>query len=330
MEALGQLVHPMVRDLAWSVFSDDLILADAIDPQADSLRPCALSELTPARLAWLRALDRSPQPLMDHVGSRNQQRLGLYFESLWHFFLRADPRAELLAHNLPVREKGRTVGEFDCLYRCRDSGETVPLELAGKFYLYIGAGSGGSEDERADWLGPGQRDRLDRKLSHLAGHQTRLATDPAARRLLQDRGLMPDRTEVAVRGRLFRRPDQPCRPPPGFNPLCSLQHWHYSDSLAGPDGNDNTSGGHVILSRQHWLAPLGPGTHGPGTLFAGEVSPGPVYERMADLEQTLHARFNSGDGPQLIASLDSTQRERWRFFVAPKTWPTRHLPGRRR
>lgn len=323
MEALGQLEHPMVRDLAWAVFSEDLILADAVDPRANALRPCALSEATPSRLAWLQALDRSPQPLIDHLESRKEQRLGLYFESLWHFFLRADPGAELLTHNLPVREAGRTVGEFDCLYRCRDSGETVHLELAVKFYLYTGPGSGDSRDERADWLGPGRRDRLDRKLSHLAAHQTRLATDPAACRLLQSRGLTPDRIEVAVKGRLFRRPDQPCRPPPGFNPLCGLQHWHYSDGLAGPAATDNTVRGHMILSRQHWLAPLGPQAACPA-----ETSPGPVYQGTTALMEALRSRFAKGDGPQLVASLDARQQELRRFFVAPDAWPARQRPGR--
>lgn len=315
MEALRQLENPVVRDLAWAVFSDDLILADALGPRPQALHACSLSDLTPARLAWLQGLDRAPQPLLDHVGPRVGQRLGLYFESLWHFFLRSDPTVELLSHNLPVRDAGRTVGEFDCLYRCRDSGEIVHLELAVKFYLHTGPGSGGTGDDRADWLGPGRRDRLDRKLTHLSGHQTRLSEHPAAQCLLKSRDMVPDRMEVAVKGRLFRRPDQPCLPPTGFNPARRLMQWDYVDALAGLAGDENI-GRHRILARHQWLAPLGLPQDLPS-----EASPAPLHIATAALRDALRERFAAGSGPLLVASLDAGAREMQRFFIAPPGWP---------
>ncbi|MEQ8514944.1 MAG: DUF1853 family protein [Chromatocurvus sp.] len=316
MDALRQLENPVVRDLAWAVFSEDLILADALAPRPQALYACSLSDLTPARLAWLKALDRAPQPLLDHVGPRVGQRLGLYFESLWHFFLRCDPTVELLSHNLPVRDAGRTVGEFDCLYRCHDSGDIVHLELAVKFYLHTGAGSGGTGDDRADWLGPGRRDRLDHKLTHLAGHQTRLAEHPAAQRLLKSRSMVPERVEVAVKGRLFCRPDQPCLPPTGFNPARSLLQWDYVDALTGVAGDENIGPGHRILPRHQWLAPLGLSQDLPS-----EASPAPLYIGTAALQDALRERFAAGSGPLLVASLDAAHCECQRFFIAPPGWP---------
>ncbi len=321
MNGLRQLAHPMVRDLAWAVFSDDLMLASTIDPGRPALRACALSVLTEERLAWLRALDREPQPLLKAVGPRAGRRLGLYFEALWHFFLDCEPSVELLAHNLPVREAGRTVGEFDCLYRCRDSGDTVHLELAVKFYLYTGPGSGATGDDRADWLGPGRRDRLDRKLSHLARQQTRLADDPAAQRLVAARGLTPDRVEVVVKGRLFRRPGQPCLPPTGFNPLQTLQLWDDVDTLAASPVAESAGHGHVILSRQHWFAPLIRAfTMHPASL-PGETAPGPLYTDTASLATSLRNDFAAGGGPRLVAAIDRDGAETQRFFATPAGWP---------
>lgn len=311
MNVLEQLAHPVVRDLAWAVFSEDLILAESIGSGQHTLERCGLSQLTPAREAWLLGLDRFPEALLERVRGGRDQRLGLYFESLWHFFLHSDPDAELLAHNLPVREAGRTVGEFDCLYRCRNSGQVVHLELAVKFYLYTGADSGGTGDGRTDWLGPGRRDRLDRKLDHLATRQTRLADDRAARRLLEARGLMPGRREVAVKGRLFRRPDQPRLPPSGFNPAQTLLSWGNLDTLDALITDKNACYA-IILPRQCWLSPL----HLTEAPLAGPLPPGGQ-----ELGDALQAQLGSTHRPVLVASLDSNYRELERFFVTPAGWP---------
>lgn len=311
MNVLARLAHPVVRDLAWAVFSEDLILAESIGSAPHSLQTCGLSQLTPAREAWLLGLDQSPEALLERVRAARDQRLGLYFESLWHFFLDSDAESELLAHNLPVREAGRTVGEFDCLYRCQKSGQVVHLELAVKFYLYTGADSGGTGDGRADWLGPGRRDRLDRKLDHLATRQTRLADEGAARRLLESRRLMPARREVVVKGRLFRRPDQPCLPPPGFNPAQILLSWGSPDMLSVPlsDKHANCA---LILPRQFWLSPL-------QLSEAPDIGLLPPEGR--DRCAALQTQLAGSDHPVLVASLDSEYRELQRFFVAPPGWP---------
>ncbi len=315
MQPLEQLEHPVVRDLAWAVFSEDLILAGSLGSETHRLLACNLSRLTPTRLAWLQALDRAPGPLLAHVEDSIWQRLGLYFESLWHFFLDNDAEVDLLAHNLPVRDATRTLGEFDCLYRCRDSGDIVHLELAVKFYLHTGGGNSGTGDDRADWLGPGRRDRLDRKLDHLTTHQTRLAGQPAAQQLLRDRGLAPDRVEVAVKGRLFQRSDRPAPPPTGFNPAQSLLTWYHVDKLERSESeieSECQSPGWVILPRRHWLAPLAP-----AALCNMQDAP----SGSAALRTALGSRFAARNAPLMIASLDEDCRELRRFFVAPTGWP---------
>ena len=125
---------PAVRDLAWACFSEPLFLCKGLPPGAGPLQNCTL-QLTPERAQWLERLDREPAALLAQVEETRKGRLGLYFEHLWHFFLRQDPAVDLLAHNLPVRHGTRTLGEFDCLYYCHQRQQYIHLELAVKFYL---------------------------------------------------------------------------------------------------------------------------------------------------------------------------------------------------
>ena len=66
-------------------------------------------ELDAQRRRWLVQLDEQPEPLLAHLAARRSRRLGLYFESLWHFFLQQDPATDLLATNLAVRTADRTL-----------------------------------------------------------------------------------------------------------------------------------------------------------------------------------------------------------------------------
>ena len=103
-----------VRDLAWACFSPALFHSEELSDEGQNIANCGLS-LTELRQNWLRALDLRPAPLHEHLSKLHSSRLGLYFESLWHFFLQSDSEVDLIAHNLPIRDEGRTVGEFDCL-----------------------------------------------------------------------------------------------------------------------------------------------------------------------------------------------------------------------
>ena len=123
-----------VRDLAWACFSPPLLLSPGLAQPEEAVSNCGLG-LTDARRSWLERLDRDARPLLEHLARRRGSRLGIYFEQLWHFFLTEDPAVDLVAHNLPVRADGRTIGEFDCLYYCRERRRHVHLELAVKYYL---------------------------------------------------------------------------------------------------------------------------------------------------------------------------------------------------
>ena len=184
---------PNVRALAWSCFAPPL-LSEETGVAAPDL------PFTDERRQWLEQLDRDDRRLHNYMEQHCQSpRLGLVFESLWHFFLIEDPHTELLAHNLPVREEGQTLGEFDVLYYDKLKKRTFHLELAVKFFLARHAG----ELLFRDWLGPNSADRLDRKLERLLSHQLRLSHTPAGQQALAHAGIAECGSQLRVAGMLF-------------------------------------------------------------------------------------------------------------------------------
>ncbi len=296
------LTHPQVRDLAWACLGPPLLRVETLAPGAgvtDARLP-----LTAARTAWLHELDRQPQPLIDWLAAQPATRLGLYFERLWHFFLTRDSETDLLAHNLPVRSGGTTLGEFDCLYYCRQRQRPVHLELAVKFYLgWRRTTTAAGQSTAAEWLGPNTVDRLDLKLQRLLQHQSRLSLDPVGRELLASRGLEQPLREIALRGSLFQPSGDRLSPPPGYNPALPLPHWY---PLSAWRSGANAQGRLVVLPRLRWLSPLRHGT---------------AIQAPEDLLVQLEARFARGGRPVLVVQVDDEGCESQRLFLAGDRWP---------
>ncbi len=198
--------HQAVRDLAWVIASPPLLRppADNDSRHGDNsprwLDQAWCNQALTASNDWLAGLDLDSEPLLTHLEREHDHRLGSHFESLLAFWLAwpANPQYELLARNLPLRCDGRTLGEFDFLVRDRISSEVQHWEVAVKFFLGVQPGG-----QARHWVGPGLRDRLDLKLDHLRQHQLRLASSPAGRRLLAERGLTAVRPVCLVKGCLF-------------------------------------------------------------------------------------------------------------------------------
>ncbi len=296
------LTQPQVRDLAWACLGPPLLRLEALQP-GGGVTDVRLP-LTAARAAWLHELDRQPQPLIDWLEAQQGTRLGLYFERLWHFFLTHDSETELLAHNLPVRSGGQTLGEFDCLYYCRAREQPVHLELAVKFYLgWRRTTTGAEQSSAAEWLGPNPVDRLDLKLQRLLQHQSRLSLDPVGRGLLASRGLAQPLREIALRGSLFQPARDLLSPPAGYNPALRLPHWY---TLTAWRSLAEAGNRFVVLPRLRWLSPLLHSTDSmpPETLFA-----------------QLQARFSQGGRPVLVVQVNEQGCECQRFFLAGSRWP---------
>jgi hypothetical protein len=260
--------------------------------------------LTPERQRWLNRLAQDPAPLLAHLALRKQRRLGLYFEALWHFFLAEDPAIDFLAHNLTVRDESRTVGEFDCLYYCREQQRHFHLELAVKFYLCY----------RGSWLGPNARDRLDLKLARLEQHQLRLADHPAAAAALERLGIFAPGRQAALRGRLFTPVQQPDQAAAAgchggsfsWLPLNRLATYLHRER--GDRKEQGINERYALLGRNLWFSPVAVGD------TDGEPGPAAVLARVQE-------HFSRASRPLLVAILDQTGQERSRFFVTPDDWP---------
>jgi hypothetical protein len=298
---------PEVRDLAWACFSPTLLSAGELADDGHNVADCDLP-LTPARRLWLEQLDRDARPLLDHLADARSPRLGVYFERLWHFFLSTDPALELVAHNLSVQDGDRTLGEFDCIYRCHERQRYFHLELAVKFFL------GHRRDTTAEaashwheWLGPNTRDRLDHKLKRLFQHQIRLGDTIAGRKRLASLGIPVPAHEVVIKGYLFQPVADPLPPPYGYNGDNPLGWWLPIDRLEAFLG-DLAGDAYLPLPRERWLGPA----------RAGRADA--KFDRCA-LAKHLHCHFAATDRLQLVAGLNGCGEESHRFFVTPAQWP---------
>lgn len=291
-----------VRDLAWSCFSPNLVNITHCNAASADTGLCQ-PELSFPRQQWLRALDSDPSTLQQYLQERPTRRLGLYFERLWHFFLREDPETELIAHNLPVQQSGRTLGEFDCLYFCRRRKRFVHLELAVKFYL-CAPGAVPSWDWQA-WIGPDCRDRMDLKLSQMLTRQIRLGDTPAGEQALDAMGIVKPIKEIALKGYLFTHPTNSDTPPPDYNPDKTISHWlRPKDLVAGI--HPGTASRYRCLQRSEWLSP---------------ASTGEGSWNLEQLIESVSEAFQREQYPPLVAKLDANIQESDRFFVVPSSWP---------
>jgi hypothetical protein len=277
-----------------------------LSPGNPDVTNCALS-LTDDRLTWLRQLDAQPQPLQAWLERSPTRRLGLYFESLWQFFLETDPLVELVAHNLPVRTNGRTLGEFDCLYYCYERGRHVHLELAVKYFLGIDESSHTDSSYWQLWWGPNTADRLDLKVNHLMERQIQLGQGEEAKAILCDMGIENPLLEVEIKGYLFRKAGSLLPAPRGHNPQQPIAHWLFQSEAAGFLANLHSTR-FAILTRLHWLS-------------RAQAQDNHCLSE-ADMLAALSDHFAAHTRPLLLAAFDSRGTESERFFVVPDGWPT--------
>lgn len=286
-----------VRDLAWSLQSPPLLCrrdAGVRWPESAWYKN-AYREFAPV----LQQLDSRPEPLLNFLDGRKDRRLGNYFETLLRYWLVESTRYSLLYANLPLRDKEKTLGEFDFIVRDEVSGKTLHWEVAVKFYLGVG-----DTTQACNWWGPARRDRLDLKTTHLLNHQSRLSTLPQAQALFAEAGTSIDATWLIMKGRLFYPHTTGSPSPVGADPGHLRGLWLAADQLAAlPEGD------WVILEKSQWLAPLLPAA-------------GTPLKRQRLIEWW---RDNSQTQPRCIAAIGE-QGETGRVFVVPDGWGQEALP----
>ena len=156
--------------------------------------------------------------LTEQINQKGHLRLGIYYEYLWQFLISQHPQMKLLAHNLPVRtiedNLKKTLGEFDLIYRY--GHHIYHRELAVKFYLGVPNAFDSEFSTLNQWVGPGLKDRLDRKMKRMLSHQIVLGDQPHGLQTLYDIGVPSANKEIVMQGRLFYPWQEDC-PAPQFS-----------------------------------------------------------------------------------------------------------------
>jgi hypothetical protein len=302
---LDALREPAVRDLAWLLFSADLLRAQ---PPRGALADCfATPEEARATRVWLQALDADPAALLRALAAARITRLGRYAECLLGWFLQQGPAAWLVAANVPLRRAGVTLGECDFLLRTRD-GRRLHWELAVKCYLHVGDG----QAQLADYVGPDLRDRFDLKLAHLLTHQLPLS----AREEFASLGLEgPWEPQMFVKGWLFYRygeaPPEPAQlaPAHGRGWWTTRSAWRdFAARMAQPGMRWR------VLPRLEWLAPR-------------HDAPASAQHAPWFDAHGLAAHLGSAPGPVMVAAALRDEAgghiESSRGFIVPDDWPQR-------
>jgi hypothetical protein len=256
--------HALVRELAWALLSESLVNVEAANYSDLAWSGVELEKLH----QWLSELDENPQDLEAFVKAEKDRRLGARFERLIEFWLMHTRRYELLHRRLQWGDSTRTLGEFDFIVRCNETGRVEHWEVAAKFYLGIARNS----EDGLFWIGPGRQDSLPRKLGHLNDQQLQQRLHPAATVFLKSKGLEVDVTRAILRGRKFY-------PLSSSTDECEEAAQKYDSENIWCDWKQWTGlnvSRSCELHREHWLDPR-PGWPGPELTDRGPTSEsGPV------------------------------------------------------
>ena len=285
----------VVRDLIWAIESSPVMASSKAMPLWLDGNWFLHQSNESAKL--FSSLHDDPDPLLSFLNSRPTHRLGVYFESLWHFWLTRQSRYELVESNLVVRDEKRTLGEFDLIVRDVERGKTLHWELAVKFYLGVG-----ETNNLSNWWGPRQRDRLDIKVNHLVNHQTQLSNQQAARQQLASRGIHIDETWVILKGRLFYPYAQKMIAPDGSAENHGRGRWLSDSEFSNNDELLDLDW--LPLSRAQWFAPI-------INVAATEVVNGRSLVKQWDATPI--------ERPCCFACVDSGS-EKYRIFVTQSDW----------
>ena len=290
--AMESLEHPTLRDLAAVCFAPPLLVAS---PQQRHPLAASIWWQEPQRiLDWLLAL----QWQGIDVPVLPSGRLGLYYERLWHYVLHCAPDIDVLAHNLQVRYERQTAGELDLLYR--DAEGLQHLELAIKFYLGL----------QQHWIGPGNHDRLDKKVQHFLTQQLPMGQQLAHTKLANEITELPH-SAFWMGGYLFAPKDDaaPTNTQLTLNPKRAQGLWLRNEEW--PTYWAQSSADHwQALPRTQWLAPS---LLQPSQCWSGEEQQRWLEERQLDPRARLVVLYRRNHRGAL--------EEQERLFIAPALWP---------
>src|SRR6476620_12687001 len=130
-------LNKQIQDLAWSLSSPCLLDKQYKSDQLEIVTDSWCQNLLKNYLPELERLDQTPYIFQNYLETSNApKRLGRYFETLIGYWLSNQDFIKNLRMNVPVREGGKTLGEFDFLFFDGLRNQMIHWEVAVKFYLY--------------------------------------------------------------------------------------------------------------------------------------------------------------------------------------------------
>ena len=226
------------------------------------------------------------------IAERPGHRVGRYFETLVHFWLKHVRKVEMVGAGVQIRDGKRTLGEIDFLFR-DEEGRLNHCEAAVKFFLHHPSDSG------SHFPGPNASDNFELKTDRLFGHQLHISEEH-----------YPE-VEVRmafVRGQIFYKAgiDAPTSLPARMAPDHLRGTWLRESELANLDVYEDAVG--RIADKPHWLAPV----------------IGALRLPMPELTSQLSAHFARSDHPVMVDIMTSDAGlEIQRLFVTSDLWPNR-------
>lgn len=333
-EPWSELRHPLVRNLAWCIFSPSLAQTPqnllGSDQDASTVRMCQPS-FTDEDRQFLRLLDQSPAPLEKWMSSNHTTRLGFQFEYYWQFWWRYRQTGYEHRFNVQLTQGGKTLGELDALSWNPETRELTHSEMAVKFYLGIESKllpAHKRSQESFSWVGPNIIDRFDLKWDQLSHRQLQHLQSSEIN--IDD--IVPVHwecsqlhTKLIMRGRLFYPFDGDLEGSqlPYINPHHHRGTWmrqsQFFEHLKGNCADsDHARRRWMALQRSQWFAPLCIDSR------VGDVT-GNASVNNEEVIRTLSNHFESYRQPVQVAALFLTNglwQETERVFIVPDQWPT--------
>ncbi|WDQ15098.1 DUF1853 family protein [Rhodopirellula sp. P2] len=242
-----------------------------------------------------------PQQLRLFMDRQASRKVGLYFERLMLYWLTHIRGVEMVAHALPVRMDGRTLGELDFLF-VDERGRLTHWEVAVKFFLHLPD----QPWQGSHFVGPNSNDSFERKTRRIFDHQL-----PLSHRVRDDVEIR----EAVVKGCLFYPPGG-C-PPSTLPPAMSVSHdrgsWVHRRDLDQVVDSDATF---QILAKPFWLS-VNAASAQEASWMTGDEFVLTVDQTLQEFDRPIFAvRWETPTG-----KITSESKVPHRFFVVPDHWP---------
>jgi hypothetical protein len=260
---------------------------------------------------WIRALDRAPHELTEHLERPPRVPLGKRFERLLSFYFNHSPRFEMIWEGKQVVDDKTTLGEMDFLVADLKDEKVYHIEVACKFYL--------SSNNRSDWntfLGPNAKDCLADKMKKFH-RQFDLSYHPLVQEALKERDVQHFESRLFLKGFIFHHFTllQKARPHQWASDRYSSGWYCFVHELPSLL-HDKAEW--YILEKKNWLSTIHPAYISDEILTSEE------------LRRKLSAHFIKSTRAQLLVQvilMDAVYIELSRGFVLDDRWPNLKAKG---